>query len=227
MLDIVNHSDSESIRRSDSEPGSISEDEDPEPFYAHHWLLLEQYDPTGLAAAIRDVSTLIRRSEIPVANVHGVPGSQPLISATQIRFNGVNRACRCCEDDFQEFEHESACRALPGDDSCDQFTFDAAQTQAEFCITNRKPYDALVGAALLALKYHLPEHFYIFSDGGWKEEWMDGASGAALSPVAIFEYIFPDLTPVTDWIYSGEPGPDPDDWMDRYLASEQRTHRIN
>lgn len=80
-----------------------------------------------------------------------------------------------------------------------------------FTKTNRKPYDAVVGAVLIRAARHAPNTFAFASDGDWDEEWEHGAGdGAPVSARALVRELFgeddlPDLT--TDYM-SGRIGPD-------------------
>ena len=62
----------------------------------------------------------------------------------------------------------------------------------------------MVVACLLALKRHLPEHFFVNSDGSWEEEWLEGSSHEAPSGVRLYEHIFPERAPVTDCLGTPE-----------------------
>ena len=75
-----------------------------------------------------------------------------------IDFNGVRWGCTCSGNNNDE--HTSAeCRDQSlQDDSYEPFRISAGRTGWDFCKADRKPYDSLVAACLLVLKYHLPEH---------------------------------------------------------------------
>ena len=73
----------------------------------------------------------------------------PLITATEIRFNGVG-----------DMGHETFCF-----DSRDALPSDA-------CKTARKPYDELVMKVLLILAYYRPG-FELNSDGFFAQEWLE------------------------------------------------------
>ena len=73
----------------------------------------------------------------------------PLITATEIRFNGVG-----------DLGHETFCF-----DSRDALPSDA-------CKTARKPYDELVMKVLLILAYYRPG-FELNSDGFFAQEWLE------------------------------------------------------
>ena len=189
--------------------GEESEDDEDEEggefleWYEQRWVLLEGYDRDKFAEAIKDIALLLRRSEIPVVNVHGIPDTLPSITATSVSFNGITRRCKCDANNFDRGEHEWVCWARQEgeespceDDSGDPFTLDGETIGLEYCVTNRKPYDAVVGSALLALKHHLPSHFFIASDGKWNVEWKHGAKDGTPSAVALYEHVFPERAPV-------------------------------
>ena len=197
----------------------------PEDWYSHHWVIVEGIDPTKLPLIAEDVADIIRRSEIPIVGVHGIPGTQASITPDEVGFNGLNRACCCDIDNFDPEEHQWVCISNYVDDSHDPFILNFSKLGVEFCITERKPYDAVVGAVLLTIKYHLPRHFFIASDGKFGSEWKKGAGDSGISPVAIYEHLFPERGPITRrYLYCNdevfEHG------MDLLMSGEQRQHVI-
>ena len=142
--------------------------------YTHYWVLVDGFYPAALEAAVKDMSEIVYRSELPVAGPNGQPGTDPEIGQTRIALNGI------------------------GDESNETFLIDADRPGWDFCKTARKPYDSVVAACLLAAKHHLPDHFQLSSDGSWDDEWTNGASDGCPPPVALYERIFPDRAPLID-----------------------------
>ena len=136
--------------------------------YTHCWVLVAGFDRKALEAAIRDMATLIYRSEIPIAGRTGEAGTHPEIEETSIGFNGV-----------EENGH-------------DAFEFDAEEPGWNFCNTWRNPYDTAVAVCLLAAKHHLGDKFQFISNGSWSSEWAKGAWGDSISPKALYERVFPE-----------------------------------
>jgi len=71
-----------------------------------------------------------------------------------------------------EFEEDSF--ALNGsfvhDEDYETFELSRKATDFDFCKTDRRPYDAVVGAILLRAVQIVPI-FFLGSDGGWERDW--------------------------------------------------------
>ena len=61
--------------------------------YVHDILLDMDFDRAALAAAVEDIRTLFRRTELPVVGPSGRPGTLPVLEDDFIGFNGRNRGC--------------------------------------------------------------------------------------------------------------------------------------
>lgn len=71
------------------------------------------------------------------------------------------------------------------DGFCETFTFTReANLDFNFCKTERKPYDDVVTACLIALKRAYGDKVEIGSDGDWESDWV---AGRALYQMAIQE----------------------------------------
>ena len=104
-----------------------------------------------------DVNKIIKAADIPLANSMGEANTEPIIDKDIVSFNGV-------EDDSHEtlyIERINTARMDKGD----KLVFN-------FCKTNRKPYDFVVTAVLVALKQHFPAT-KVSSDGGM-DDWQAG-----------------------------------------------------
>ena len=66
--------------------------------YAHDFHLDGEFDRTAFAAAVEDIRTLIRRSEIGVVDPSGRPDTMPMLEDDHISFNGVNYNCICSSE---------------------------------------------------------------------------------------------------------------------------------
>lgn len=114
---------------------------------------------------MEDIQKLLRYNEehlhIPLADWDGKKDTQPVVTPELIAFNGV------------------------GEDSHESFVVEPKSTPFEFCKTNRKSYNLIVGVCLFILSERLgEEHFNFSSDGRWGEE--DGWDEAA----AVYEAVF-------------------------------------
>lgn len=70
-------------------------------------------------------------------------------------------------------------------------TFLVSRTPSrDFCKTNRKSYDVVVGTILLYLKKHYPDNFSFSSDGG-SQDWQEAVSFAN----EVFKDVFEDYAP--------------------------------
>jgi hypothetical protein len=147
--------------------------------YTHYWNKKKHWPPAKVSAAIQDMVEVIRRCELPLADGHGEPGTEPVIGPDFIAFNGVG-----------ELSHETF--LFPGV-SPPPYSPDFA-----FCKTDRKPYDTIVVACLLVAKHHLGAAIEVRSDGDWGDEWLNGADDDSPSGVKVYEHIFPDRGPAAD-----------------------------
>lgn len=138
--------------------------------YTHYWKIPKYPLPKKQwTAAVKDFRELTDvfhgtlRSHL-IAWEETDPDKPPEVTNNLIRFNGIG-----------EKGHE---------------TFYFSRTKEEdspvwFCKTARKPYDALVVAALCILKKHFGNRIRVSSDGDWKTEWLNGAWEGTQSGVAL------------------------------------------
>ena len=63
--------------------------------YRHDIHLDKNFDRAAFAAAVIDIRTLIRRSEIEIVGPSGRPDSLPVVEEFRIALNGVNHNCVC------------------------------------------------------------------------------------------------------------------------------------
>ena len=108
-------------------------------------------------------------TEIPVARDNEHPEEPPQIDADCISFNGV------------------------GDDSCEDFCWPppedlnriaGVEPGVDWCKTERRPYDVLVAAAMICIKYHLGDDVQTGSDGQLSEEQWKAA-------ISLYRQAFP------------------------------------
>ena len=81
------------------------------------------------------------------------------------------------------------------DDAHEDFILNPWGTEFTFCKTARKPYDAVVGAVLIAAKDRLGDGFRVTSDGRWGADTWPAA--AALYEAALGREPFCPLSPST------------------------------
>ena len=147
--------------------------------YTHYWTKKGNWPPAKVTAAIQDMAAVIRRCEMPLADGHGEPGTEPVIGPDCIAFNGVG-----------ELSYETF--LFPG------FSPPPSSANFAFCKTARKPYDTIVVACLLVAKHHLGAAIEVSSDGDWEDEWLNGADDDSPSGVKVYEHIFPGRAPAAD-----------------------------
>ena len=133
--------------------------------YGHYWGRPRTISDTAFSSIVADVRAVIARVAPTFGlfggiKVRGATGrGRPLLDADHICFNGnPGRETFWIAKDF----HAKYPERTPGDDG---FYWD-------FVKTSELPYDAVVVAALTALKVHVPEA-RLSSDGG-EEEWAPG-----------------------------------------------------
>lgn len=116
--------------------------------YTHYW------DGTAVASPelLDQINSVITNSGIPLANWAGDAGTEPEISAKELRFNGLE------------------------DDRYETFAIEFGSSRGGFCKTGMAPYDEVVVAILILLDRACPD-FSWSSDGNWQ----DHAAGRALA----------------------------------------------
>ena len=62
---------------------------------AHDLFLDPDFDRVAFAAAVDDIRTLFRRTELPVVGLSGRHGTLPMIEDDVIAFKGINHDCNC------------------------------------------------------------------------------------------------------------------------------------
>ena len=189
--------------------------------YAHDIDMDLDYDRAAFAAAVADIGTLFRRSELPIVGPSGRPTTMPVLNDDFIGFNGVNLFCTCDPDspDYHGLRlcHYTTCE--PGrrdNDSGQPFVIDLKPDRLYgitelrgrywiYCKTYRKTYDQAVMLAMIALKHHLGEQVEMHSKGRWKLEWSHGGDAwdwlvgrRAPGPIDVYEHVFPDRAPVAN-----------------------------
>lgn len=141
----------------------------------------------ALAAAVGDISTLIRRSEIKVVGPSGRPNSLSIAEDNRMAFNGVNHNCVCgsseprirplCPRECRSYDRWGSDRGQP-------FVIDVG-SEEYLCRTNRHqywfdrktwnlPYDQLVQMSMIALKHQLGESIELHSNGNRADHWGAG-----------------------------------------------------
>ena len=189
--------------------------------YAHSIYLDLDFDRAAFAAAVSDVRTLFRRSELQIAGPSGRPATMPILDDDFIGFNGVNSSCTCDPGgpDYHGLRscRHTTCRATHFTNDCGQpFVIDLrpdrphgiSELRGRYridCKTYRKPYDRAVMLAMIALRHHLGAQAEMNSNGRWSVEWghgsgpWDGLTGRRPpGPVDIYEHVFPDRAPVAN-----------------------------
>ena len=160
--------------------------------YRHHWTFAR--DLTGQEfEVIREAACqVVERCDVPLANRSGQPGTMPELTDEVIAFNGVG------EDGREALVIERAQPIRSYSPDLDDYY--------HYCTTERRPYDAAVGAVLLAAKSVLEEDMVLSSDG-FREEWLNGPHTGTQGAARVYQRIF---------------GDDPDRHMKNFLKAPQR-----
>ena len=116
--------------------------------YIHRWWIKDQCS-TKTPAIAEDAQALANTWGRPLHRSADEPEAEPVFSPTEIRFNATEDGC----DDFRyppdRSENEQA--GQPAGYGC--------------CNTDMMPYDQLVAATMLIIKYHLGDDVVVKSDG--------------------------------------------------------------
>ena len=126
--------------------------------YSHYLWRPRKLDPEKFKLVVRD----FRRAAEAVAEIDGLEiagwdgTGSPEVGLEFISFNGVER-------EGEAFETMRVDRVKRNTEWQDQLQQDLL---LDFCKTGRKPYDILVVALLLIVKYHYQDEVVIKSDGG-------------------------------------------------------------
>jgi hypothetical protein len=122
--------------------------------YTVQWGRVGDVDEAAYAAALKDIAKIVKNQAKMLSGPFGEEGTLPK-TTSGIAFNGV------------------------GDDSHETFSLPktAKQLDRDFCKTNRKPYTAVVMAALARLAE--VAGIKVSSDGSVAEEWTDGVALAS------------------------------------------------
>ena len=160
--------------------------------YTHYWDKAGPWPAEALAAAIKDMSEIVARCEFQLGDAFGEPGTLPELTPDTVAFNGVG------EDSHETFYFTSNIDprlGIGGGERRDGFIW---YSDFAFCKTDRKPYDSVVVACLLAAKHHLGAAIKVSSDGRWNEEWKLGTCRNMPSGRTLYEHIFPERAPVSN-----------------------------
>ena len=116
--------------------------------YIHRWWIKDQCSPKTSVIA-EETQALAEMWGKALHHSKDEPEAEPVFSPTEIRFNARDDAC----DDFRypHDPHENEQAGQPAGYGC--------------CNTDMMPYDQLVAATMLVIKYHLGDDVVIRSDG--------------------------------------------------------------
>ena len=128
--------------------------------YIHRWWIKDRCSPKTPTIA-KDTQALANTWGQPLHRSADEPEADPVFSPEEIRFNAPEGGC----DDF----HYPPCRSEN----------EKADLPAGYgsCNTDMMPYDQLVAATMLAIKYHLGDDVVVKSDG----DYCSGTWGAAVN----------------------------------------------
>lgn len=108
--------------------------------YTHYWKQTESADSASWGRYMAAMDALVDQTKVRLAFEYDQPKRAPMISTTEVRFNGV------------------------GEDGHETFMVEPQAQEFTFCKTARKPYDEVVVAALCLAAFYLPG-FSWSSDG--------------------------------------------------------------
>ena len=132
--------------------------------YVHRWWLKDQHSAKTPAIS-RDAAALANIWGQPLQHSADESETEPVFATTEICFNATENGC----DDFH----------FPPDWD------DKEQAYYSSCNTDMLPYNQLVAATMLVIKYHLGDDVVIKSDG-------DYCSGTWSAAVNLYLRTFPD-----------------------------------
>jgi len=151
--------------------------------YIHDIHLDLDYDPAAFAAAVADIRTLFRRTELPVVGPSGRPTTLPVLDEDLTGFNGVNLNCTCdpSDPDYNRLRRcwNGTCYSAGVNSVVGQpFVIDLRPGQRSRispssgrywfdCKTHRRQYDQAVMVAMVALKHHLGDQVEMHSKRRW------------------------------------------------------------
>lgn len=118
--------------------------------YTHYWHPAGELPKAKWSAFQKDVKAILKASPTPVVFEMDDP-KPPQVTAERVRFNGK------------------------GEDGYETFVFQRYDPEGfAFCKTDRRAYDPVVCAVLLAADHHFGKAVKVTSDGEWPE-WRHGA----------------------------------------------------
>ena len=132
--------------------------------YVHRWWLKDQHS-AKMPAISRDAEALANTWGRPIGRSAAEPEAEPVFAPTEIRFNATENGC----DDFCFPPHWN----------------ERQPTAYGCCNTDMMPYDQLVAATILVIKYYLGDDILIKSDG-------EHSSGTWSAAVNLYLRTFPD-----------------------------------
>lgn len=126
--------------------------------YTHYWRVSGSLDKDKFKEFSSDCKKIAEMSDVGLANLQGEEKTFPEFSETEVSFNGIGKY------------------------SCESFFVNLNTSGFNFCKTRRRPYDTVVVACLLCLKYYFDD-VSVSSDGD-NEEWSYGTN--------LYKSIFPN-----------------------------------
>ena len=136
--------------------------------YTHYWYLNPNGDEKNYSKAKRAIAKIIRsrKHSVSLGDGCGNRGSKPVIDG-KIWFNGIEENSHetfCLFDKLADLENENENSYVSRNEKGYVFTF---------CKTAYKPYDVVVTACLIALRYYMGNDVRVNSDGE-KKDWFAG-----------------------------------------------------
>lgn len=123
--------------------------------YTHYWRHNQDFSKADWAKITKHAESVIAKSSVPLADLHGTKGTAPLVSSEEIALNGV-------ESDMHESFVVTRLRRTAKIYELDDNT-DLTEGMFDFCKTARKPYDSVVVGILLYLNRF--DNITVSSDG--------------------------------------------------------------
>ena len=126
--------------------------------YTHYYTLGSPRADLKVLEIAVDVESIISASEIQIGDWTGKPGSKPELGPDEINFNAMQ------PEEYENFRYPPPFERNRSIGNREGFSF---------CKTERKPYDPVVCATLIAIKHHLGEYVMVTSDGDFDDanEW--------------------------------------------------------
>ncbi len=155
--------------------------------YTHEYVLpLDQSAPTGAYGRLLvDAKAIVEHVTglgIELVAPSGHEGTVPQLTEGLIGFNGLadegHTGFWWPSDMRRELQAQLELATSTGNSQAADYARGKLERDGpQYCKTERKPYDVAVCAVLIRARVHYGDTIAIHSNGGWDDEWRNGALG--------------------------------------------------